>query len=376
LENSLLYLFFTSVTAFVLSVAIIPQILKVVSSRNIFDTPGGRKIHKNSTPSMGGIGIFFSFIAVSMFLVKETADFNSQYFYLSLILLFFTGLRDDLLPLNSKRKFGMQFLAAIFTCGFANIRLNSMYSLAFLYEGPFQEWFSFFLTIVVLIILTNSFNLIDGIDGLASSIACIVCGALCTWFTINGFWAFAILCGTMLGAIIGFMYYNWSPARIFMGDTGSLIVGFFCIAMLIVFMNLNQEANVYQIENSGAFFFSILIYPIFDVLRVIALRLKRKKSPFSPDKLHVHLILKRVGFTHGQITCLIAFLSLVALGLFFTLEYYNIPELMIIPIIYLYALSLSILLKKMVLKFKKEKKPVELDFSQEELIAQIKTYLW
>lgn len=349
-----LYVVFLIVIAFVFSIGVIPQIIKVIKVKKIFDKPGGRKIHKNLTPSMGGIGVFMSFIILSMFSVHESINFASQYYFSALVLLFFTGLRDDLLPVKSLHKFLIQIVAAAIVSGFAQMRLYSLYSLSFLYGPDLPEWLSFFITIFLIVAFTNAYNLIDGIDGLAGSIATIILTVLTFWFGLNGFWEFSFLCGIMLGSVLGFLYYNWSPAKIFMGDTGSLIIGFFCVTMVINFMNLNQTA-AHKIENSAAFFLSLFIYPAFDILRVFYIRLKRKRSPFSPDKLHIHLLLKRIGLKHNQISIMIFTLSLFLLSMFFVLNYLKVNELIIFLVISCYCIGLNVLLSKKVEGFKKTK---------------------
>ena len=158
----------------------------------------------------------------------------------------------------------------------------------------------------------------------------------------------------MLGSILGFLYYNWCPAKIFMGDTGSLIIGFFCVTMLIIFMSLNEQST-YKINGSITFFLSVFVYPAFDIIRVFYIRLKRKRSPFSPDKLHIHLLLKRIGLEHYQITCLIFSTSLLCVLLFFGLNYLNVHELAIFFVISSYCIGLNIFLSNKVNKFKKKK---------------------
>lgn len=354
MEVKAIYTLLLIVLAFMLVVATIPQIIKVILGKKIFDTPGGRKIHKNSTPSMGGIGVFMSFIILAMLTVHEFLNFNSNYYYCSLIILFFTGLRDDLIPVKGVYKFIIQIIAAAIVSGFANIRLTSLYSFGFLYAEALPEWLSFFLTIFTIVAFTNAYNLIDGIDGLAASIAVLILGVLTIWFGLNKFWQYSFLCGIMLGAILGFLYYNWFPAKIFMGDTGSLIIGFFCVTMLIMFMNLNEEST-YKIDSSITFFISVFVYPAFDIIRVFYIRLKRKRSPFSPDKLHIHLLLKRIGLEHNQITCLIFSTSLACVILFFILNYFKVHELAIFLIISCYCIGLNVFLSSKVVKFKKKK---------------------
>ena len=339
---------------------VIPEIIRVVLGKNIFDSPGGRKIHVTQTPSMGGIGVFFSFILLALFCVETSEIQGVNYFYISITLLFFTGLRDDLLPIDSIKKLLLQIVAVLLVVILCDIKIESMYSLDFFELGKFSAWFSYPLTVFVIVILINAFNLIDGIDGLAGSIATILSLVLGIWFSINGFWSYASLCFIMLGALLGFLYYNWSPAKIFMGDTGSLIIGFFCTVMLIVFLQLNTEAR-YQINNSISFTTLLFIYPIFDTIRVIILRMRRKKSPFSPDKRHIHLSLKRLGLSHRQITQSIVFTSLISLIIHLVLSsIFKVNESILLILIIVGCFLIHFALMQRIIKYKKDKKQIDI----------------
>ncbi len=360
LSNQYLSLLLLLIASFVGVILVIPEIIRVVLGKKIFDAPGGRKIHVTQTPSMGGIGVFFSFILLALFCVETSEIQGINYFYVSITLLFFTGLRDDLLPIDSLKKLLLQVVAVLLVVSLCNVRIESMYSLDFFGLGKFPEWFSYPLTVFVIVILINAFNLIDGIDGLAGSIATLLSLILGIWFSVNGYWSYASLCIIMLGSLLGFLYYNWSPAKIFMGDTGSLIIGFFCTVMLIVFLKLNTEAQ-FQINNSISFTILLFIYPIFDTIRVIVLRVRRKKSPFSPDKRHIHLSLKRLGLSHRQITQSIIFTSLLLIiGHYLLSSIFNVNEIVLLVLIVLGCLLIHYALMQRIIKYKKDKKQIDI----------------
>ncbi|WP_010523480.1 MraY family glycosyltransferase [Aquimarina agarivorans] len=294
-----------------------------------------------------------------MFCVDTTEIEGVNYFYVSLTLLFFTGLRDDLLPIDSLKKLLLQIVAVVFVVVMCDVKLESMYSLDYFNLGQFPVWISYPLTIFTIVILVNAFNLIDGIDGLAASVATLLCVILGFWFAINGFWGFASLCFIMLGALLGFLYYNWSPAKIFMGDTGSLIIGFFCTVILITFLELNTQA-AFKIKNSISFTALLFIYPIFDTIRVIILRVRRKKSPFAPDKRHIHLSLRRLGLSHRQVTSTIFLTSLLLIVFHYLISLTNLNEFIVIALILIICLSLHYILMQRIMKFKKDKKRIDL----------------
>ena len=360
MEKFIITIIFIFIASLICTLSIIPQILKVILKKQILDKPGGRKLHKNSTPSMGGVGIFFGFFLLSIFIANGDGFNNLNYFFFALIILFFTGLRDDLLPLAPRIKLLIQIACAIIVTGLIPLRIESLYSLNFLLGFNFPDWFSFSLTIFIIIAFTNAINLIDGIDGLAGSVVFLILTALAFWFAYNSFWIYAYLSASMLGALAGFLYYNWHPAKIFMGDTGSLIIGFSSILFAIIFLNLNQELSVknqnFKIENSVTFLITLFIYPIFDVIRVIIIRLKGKRSPFSPDKLHIHLLLSRIGMKHNQIVAIILFFSIVNLNIFWIFSYLKINELIILLSIIIFCYLSNLLLEIKVKKFKKEKR--------------------
>lgn len=341
-----------------------PQTVKVFKGKNLFDKPGGRKLHKNRTPSMGGIGIFFGFIIFAVTAITDNSFYGVNYLWCSLLVLFFMGLRDDLIPLKSVNKFAVQILAASLVVGMTELKITSLYTLGGgVFVEQFPEWFSFFFSVFFIVAFTNAFNMIDGIDGLAGSLASILLFVFAVWFTLNNFWTEAFLTICMLGAVCGFLYYNWSPAKIFMGDTGSLVVGFFCALVMILFFNKNETvdfSNPYKINYAIGLIASLFIYPIFDVMRIFAIRLKAKRSPFSPDKLHIHLLLSRLGLDHRQIVFSIVGYTLVVLLIYSILTYSNLNEIIIILIIFSFCFFCSYLLKRKVNRFKKDKKMIML----------------
>ncbi len=357
------YLFIVIVVffvSFILSLIGIPQIIRVFINKDLYDAPGGRKLHKNLTPSMGGAAIFFSFFVVSLLFIDLMAFHELKFLFASVFILFFMGLRDDMVPLKSTYKMVVQLLAASLLVGLSSVKVTSLYSLnSFFLIENLPEWLSFFMSVIIIVGVTNAYNLIDGIDGLAATLAIIVLGFLSVWFGFNLYWNYCFLCVSMLGAIVGFLYYNWSPAKIFMGDTGSLIIGFFCISMIFLFLNENhilEENNITKIHKSVAFFLTIFLYPFFDFTRIFVVRLLNKKSPFLPDKRHIHLLLKRLGLSHKQIVLMIVFFEIGAISLFFVLYVFNVNELLMILAIVLYCSFFHYYLGHRVKVFMKDKK--------------------
>ena len=355
-----LYFSFTLIAALIA----IPQTLKVFKGKKLFDAPGGRKLHKGYTPSMGGVGIFFGFIIVAITVVTETNFSGVNYLWCALLVLFFTGLKDDLIPMKSVNKFVVQILSASIVVGMTDLSITSLYTMGEgIYVEQFPQWFYFFFSVFFIVAFTNAYNMIDGSDGLAGSLAVFLLTVFSVWFVINGFWTEAFLTVCMLGPIIGFLMYNWCPAKIFMGDTGSLIVGFFCAITMILFLNKNEMTTAvdgFKVTNAVGLIAALFIYPIFDVMRIFAIRLKAKRSPFSPDKLHIHLLLSRLGLKHFQIVASILSFTFLVFFIYLILSSLGLNEVLIIGILFVFCFLSSHLLKRKVKKFKKDKKMIVL----------------
>jgi UDP-GlcNAc:undecaprenyl-phosphate GlcNAc-1-phosphate transferase len=300
------------ITAFTLTFTIIPVIIRVARERRIYDRPNERSSHAEPTPSLGGIGIFAGTIcAIVLWTPLETFGVL-QYILAAFVLIFLIGVMDDLLPLSPTKKFSGQLLVAIILAYKANVNITSFYGLFGIYDLP--ELTSFALSIVVIIAIINSFNLIDGIDGLAGSIGLLACAAWGAWFLAVGSAGLAVVAFSLAGAIVAFMKYNFSPAKIFMGDTGSMLIGTVCAILAISFIEMNhQVAERLPIifEAAPAIAVGILILPLYDTVRVFVQRIIKGRSPFSPDKTHIHHLLLDLGMSHMKATAVLLVVNIV-----------------------------------------------------------------
>jgi UDP-N-acetylmuramyl pentapeptide phosphotransferase/UDP-N-acetylglucosamine-1-phosphate transferase len=178
---------------------------------------------------------------------------------------------------------------------------------------------SIILSIFTIIVITNSFNLIDGVDGLAGSLGLLTTLVFGAYFYYAGQLTYAVMAFALAGSTIGFLIYNFSPAKIFMGDTGSLLLGLINSILVIKFINMAGSPIPYlHIDSAPAIGFSILMIPLFDTLRVFGLRILDRRSPFSPDRTHVHHFLLDLGLSHRMvtITCVAVNISFIALAFF------------------------------------------------------------
>lgn len=296
-----------AITSFVISFLIVPVIIKYSLKKNLLDVPGRRKIHKKVTPSMGGIAIFCGFFISSLIWVDFSMWSDIKFILFALFVIFFIGVRDDLVPLRAILKLIGQILAASLLIFLSDLRIDSLYGIFGITDLP--DGISYVLTIFTIIVITNSFNLIDGLDGLAGTIAIIALFCFGTWFYLVGDNTFAILSFTMMGAILAFLIFNWQPSEVFMGDTGALVIGMLLAILAIHFINLNFALPLdapYKFLSSIGTAACFIIIPLVDTSRIIILRLLKGKSPFKPDKNHIHHAIMRMGKTHSQTTLILA----------------------------------------------------------------------
>jgi len=191
---------------------------------------------------------------------------------------------------------------------------------------------SILLSIFTILVIINSFNLIDGVNGLSGSIAGIIASVFGLWFYQIDMIELSILAFAMVGAIVAFLKYNFSPAKIFMGDTGSLLLGLICAILAIQFIEMHKvlEDLTYATQAAPAVAVGILIVPLFDTLRVFTLRMMRGRSPFSPDRNHIHHLLLDSGLTHMQTTGMLVFFNLGILLLVYKLQHFGSLILLLI----------------------------------------------
>jgi len=287
--------------------------IKLLRQWKIFDSSGDHKIHSSFVPSMGGLSIFLGAILTLLMCLSMQEWITLKYFFISLALMFIIGLRDDILALTAKQKFYSQFLPILVLVLLDNTRLSSTYDVVEQYHFP--DLIGIVLTVFVLLILTNAYNLIDGLDGLAGTIGLIILLFFGIWFFGIGELPISYTAFAFCGALLAFLYFNWQPSKIFMGDTGALMIGLLISYLSIRFINTNYalpDGHQFKFESSVGTAICVLIVPVFDTLRVIILRLRKLQSPFKADKNHVHHQFIKLGFSHAKTVLFIS-----SIGIFF-----------------------------------------------------------
>lgn len=313
--------FSTFMTSFLIAFFAIPSIIKIAEIKHLFDVPDERKMHKTNVPTLGGLAIFAGMIFSLTFWSTQKEIVELQYIISAIMILFFIGMKDDLFNLVHYKKLFGQLAAAFILVHWAGIRITSFFGIFGVHELGLIE--SYLFSIFTMVVITNSFNLIDGIDCLAGSV-----GVFCS--AIFGFWFFTadqtqyvVLSASLLGSLVAFLRYNKTPAKIFMGDTGSLIVGIVLSILAIKFIEMNRVLPIHafnKIRGIPVVTIGILIIPLFDTLRVFMLRMFQGRSPFSPDRNHLHHLLIDLGFSHMKATGSLITFNLLIVGIVLSMQ--------------------------------------------------------
>lgn len=298
-------------TAFMLTYLAIPSIIKIAFDKKLLDAPSERSSHKVSTPSLGGIAIFAGVIFAIVIWMPSEVFSQVQYPLGAFIILFLIGAKDDIAPVSPAKKLLAQVIAASIITLFSDVQLHSFYGFLGVHNS-LPNWVYMLVSIFTLLVLINAFNLIDGINGLAACIGALICLVLGCWFFLIGQIAFSVVAFATVGAILAFLRYNITPAQIFMGDTGSLLIGMIGAILIVKFIDLNYNLPIgskFRFEGGPAVAMGIMIIPIFDTLRVFITRIMRGTSPFRPDRRHIHHLLVDAGYSHMEATGILVFVN-------------------------------------------------------------------
>ncbi|AZZ36579.1 undecaprenyl/decaprenyl-phosphate alpha-N-acetylglucosaminyl 1-phosphate transferase [Bdellovibrio sp. qaytius] len=325
---------FAFALAFAIAVIAIPAVIRVAELKHLFDEPDDhRKTHVKKTPTLGGIAIFAGLI-ISFCLLKDFQNLiDVKYLVPALTIIFFAGVKDDILVLTPLKKLLAQFVCAFLIVFLGNIKINSFYGMFGLQEMP--GWVAVVFTMLAIITIINCYNLIDGADGLAGSQGLVSALAFGVWFVQTEHWSLAFLSFALAGSLFGFLFFNWQPAKIFMGDTGAMVIGFVLSVLAIHFIELNKALTIapqYWVHASTSVAIGVMAIPIFDMLRVFALRIMKRQKPFHPDRTHLHHLLIDLGFSHRKLSTVLFVWSLTVILVCSALRDYKSSTLLFILI--------------------------------------------
>ncbi|MFT6844872.1 MAG: UDP-GlcNAc:undecaprenyl-phosphate GlcNAc-1-phosphate transferase [Flavobacteriales bacterium] len=316
-------------TALIIVIMSTPALIKVAKLKHLVDEPSeSRKLHQNSVPTIGGVIIFLAFVfSVAIWFptksrlyyefYAELLQAIQEYKYLmaSLVVLFFIGLKDDIIGVSPVKKLIAHMVVAFILVIMADVRIVSMHGLFGMDLLPY--WASILLSGFTYIVVVNAYNLIDGIDGLAAGVGIVTTLFFTTWFYLGGNVPLAVFSAAMAGALIGFLVFNFSPAKIFMGDSGSLVVGLVICVLSIRMIEFDGEYLPVRLQqvSTPVLVMAVLSYPLIDTLRVFILRSIKGNSPLLPDKNHIHHQLLKKGLSHRQTSLVVIIFSILIIFL-------------------------------------------------------------
>lgn len=315
------YIIIAFVSSLIFSLIGTPLIVKICNIHKLYDQPNTRKIHKDDIPRLGGalfmpsMGLGVTIALLLMYGREKGFEVNvsSLVMCVGAILIYLIGILDDIKGLKASQKFVIQSVAAL-CFPLCNLMINNLHGVFGIYEIPI--WVSYPLTVFIILLIVNAINLIDGIDGLASGLAIIIIGTFAYLYYNLGFMLFSLICTSLVGAIIAFFMYNFygqiGKTKIFMGDTGSLFLGYVIAYLSIKYQMTNHNAGFIYREEALLISFTLIFLPCIDVIRVAIQRKINGKNMFDADKSHIHHLIMRLGISMRQTL-------LVILLLFFSL---------------------------------------------------------
>lgn len=336
----------------------IPIIVRISIAKHLYDVPNERKVNKTVIPNLGGIALFVGISIGTLIGIFKGSFSDWRYISSAMIILFFVGIKDDILVISASKKLVAQILSALILTVLGDIRITNFHGILGINEINYALSVSFSLLAIVAII--NSLNLIDGIDGLAASIGILASAILGFIFFFSGEISYAVLSFATCGSLLAFYGYNvyGKKNKIFMGDTGSLILGLVLSVSIIHFSELTPTGNEVLYRVSPVLALAILSIPIFDMVRIFSMRILHQKSPFSPDMNHIHHKFLKLGLTHRTTTLIIVISNIFIIGMIYVFRNLNshllllllitmVAILMILPgIIYEYIKSKKSIAKK------------------------------
>jgi len=295
-------LLLTFLTAFFIVFLSTPSLLKVAELKNLYDEPDEeRKKHNKNIPSLAGILIFAGTLFSFAFWYPENANIGLlKYVTTGMLLLFFVGVKDDIVGTAAVKKLIAHIIVGLILVLIADIKITSLYGFFGIREIPYEA--QILLSLFTYIVVVNAFNLIDGVDGLAGGVGIIAALFFTMWFYMVGDMTLAILSIALAGSLFAFLIFNFAPAKIFMGDSGSLTLGLIFSVLVIKLIEIPSAQIPYELLgiSKPTLALALLAYPLLDTLRVFIYRILHGDSPFKADRNHIHHRLLDIGLSPAK----------------------------------------------------------------------------
>lgn len=339
--EALILVFFTS---FIVVLYSTPSLIKVAVLKRLIDAPSEeRKIHKRSIPTIGGIIIYAGtlFAFTLWFNIEDGAYYDKilhsitefKLIIATSLILFFVGVKDDIIGTAPVKKLFAHIVVALILVLMGDIRITGLHSIFGVTEIPY--WGSVFISIFTYVVVVNAFNLIDGVDGLAAGVGFLSSCAFGTWFVFANEFGYAALSFALAGALAGFLIFNFSPAKIFMGDSGSLIIGMFiCVLAIRMIEYPIDKLDAFWVHvNKPVFAISALVYPLLDTLRVFIIRAVKGQSPFNADRNHIHHKLLDCNYSHTKTVIIIYVFTLITIATSVLTYFFTVPTYSLLTVV-------------------------------------------
>lgn len=326
------HLIFPCLISLLISVVTMPIIIRFCNKNGLFDPTSDRKIHKGKISRLGGLGIFLGFIVSMLYLLIYDFDvqFNVPVFIAALCLSFLIGFVDDLITIKARYKLILQLVCGLLVA-LSGLQFNKV-TLLTGYDIQFGV-FSYFVTMLWVAGFMNAINMLDGMDGLASGIVAIATGFLALIGWLQGMMIVTYISLAVMGAVLGFLIFNYPPARIFMGDGGAYFLGFMYAVLPLMGVKKASTITVFYIP------LVLLLIPLVDVINVMRKRIKTGYHIFVADRNHIHHRLLKIGFSNiGIIWVMYSYTAI--LGCFSVIMLYLLPHLSLILMFLLFLLTI------------------------------------
>jgi UDP-N-acetylmuramyl pentapeptide phosphotransferase/UDP-N-acetylglucosamine-1-phosphate transferase len=293
----------------------VPVIVRLSVLKKLYDVPNERKMNKTAIPNLGGVALFIGITLAALLSIYKYDFHEFRYILAGTIIMFFIGVKDDIQNLSARKKLIAQMFCALILIIPGNIRFTDLHGILGINEINYAV--SFIVSFIIIVSIINAFNMIDGIDGLASAIGILASLILGSLFIVNNQYEYSILCFAMTGSLIPFFIYNvfGRKNKIIMGDSGSLILGFLFAVLIIRYNEISLTSGPDARNFSPVLSLAIFIIPVFDMVRLIVYRIFQRKSPFLADVNHIHHKILKLGSTHLKTTLIILIANLILIGI-------------------------------------------------------------